>query len=146
MLLHPKKTFIATTSDDAVFLGFVLLSNGSRRLPEDNVRRFRGCLRRLRVNCSEDRMTCAEVEQRVNAWIAHARHADTWRLRQAVFRDNRFDTSRKPERPPDYACCVAVPGTTTRGTCAQRIATGTRQGTGTTTTDSVLPARFNARA
>jgi hypothetical protein len=27
----------------------------------------------------------------VNAWIAHAGFADTWRLRQAIFRDGWFD-------------------------------------------------------
>ena len=26
-------------------------------------------------------------EQRVRAWVAHAAHADTWRLRRAIFRD-----------------------------------------------------------
>ena len=146
LLLHPRKTFIAATNEDAVFLGFVLLSNGARRLPEENVRRFRRRLRRLRESCRNDKITCAEVEQRVAAWIAHTEHADTWRLRQSIFRDNRYDPSREPERPPDYACCVAVPGTTNRGTCALRIATGTRQGTETTTTDSGSPVRFEARA
>jgi len=27
----------------------------------------------------------------VGAWIAHAAHADTWRLRHAIFRGGRFD-------------------------------------------------------
>ena len=27
----------------------------------------------------------------MGAWIAHAAHADTWRLRHAIFRGGRFD-------------------------------------------------------
>jgi formylglycine-generating enzyme required for sulfatase activity len=27
----------------------------------------------------------------VSAWIAHAKQADTWRLRHAIFQDGRFD-------------------------------------------------------
>ena len=77
LLLYPRKTFIAATNEDAVFLGFILLSNGARRLPEENVRRFRRRLRRLRESCRNDRITCAEVEQRVAAWIAHAERAET---------------------------------------------------------------------
>ena len=46
MLLHPDKTRIAATTEPATFLGFVLLPGGYRRLPEDNVRRFRNRLAR----------------------------------------------------------------------------------------------------
>ena len=143
LCLHPRKTFIAATDEDALFLGFMLLPDGSRRLPEDNVRRFRKRLRMLQKDCRRG-VACAAIRQRVTAWIAHAEHADTWRLRQAIFRGGLYDPFREPDRPPDYACCVAVPGTTNRGTFALRIATGTRQGTETTTTGSVLPARLEA--
>ena len=27
----------------------------------------------------------------MSAWIAHAKHADTWRLRHAIFQGGRFD-------------------------------------------------------
>ena len=53
------------------------------------------------------------------------------------------DSAREPDTPLG-ACCVAVPGTTTRGTCAPRTATGTPPGTGTTTTGFVWPARSRA--
>ena len=144
--LHSQKTFIAATNQEAVFLGFVLLPNGGRRLPEDNVRRFRRRLRVLQEDCQARGIACDEIRQRVNAWIAHAEHADTWRLRQAIFRDGLYDPFREPDRPPDYACCVVAPGTTNRGTSARRIATGTGQGTGTTKSGSVSPARLEARA
>jgi len=144
--LHPRKTQVAATSEAAAFLGFVLLPGGWRRLPEDNVRRFRNRLRGLRARWRLGLVTREEVERRIGAWVAHAEHANTWRLRQAVFRDGWFDPSRGPGRPPDAfgACCAAVLGTTNRGTFVPPTATGTPPETGTTTTASALPVRSMA--
>jgi retron-type reverse transcriptase len=143
LLLHPRKTFIAGTSEPATFLGYVLCADGRRRLPEDNVARFRNRLRGLRDRWRAGTAERAEIERKVGAWIAHAEHADTWRLRAAIFRDGWFapdPSSRGPDRPPD-ASFAAVPGTTIRGTPAPRTATGTPPTTGTTTTGSVWRAR-----
>ena len=142
--LHPDKTHVAPTSEPATFLGFVLLPGGGRRLPEENVRRFRNRLRGMRDRWRHGTVTQTEVEQRVRAWIAHAEHAQTWRLRHAIFRAGRFDPVRKPDHPPANVCCAAAPGTTNRGTSVRRTATGTRPGTGTTTTGSASPARSRA--
>ena len=139
--LHPRKTQVVETCEPATFLGFVLLPGGYRRLPEDNVRRFRNRLRGFRERWRRGSVGREEVERRVRGWVAHAEHANTWRLRHAIFRDGWFDPSRGPDRPPAGACCGAGPGTTNRGTCAPRTATGTTPETGTTTTDSALPAR-----
>ena len=144
--LHPRKTRIVETGEPAEFLGFVLLPDGRRRLPEGNVRRFRNRLRGLRDRWRAGRVTREEVEQRVGAWVAHAGHANTWRLRHAIFRDGWFDPSRGLGRPPAGGCCAAAPGTTNPGTSAPRTATGTPPATGTTTTGSVLPARSAAGA
>ncbi len=144
--LHPNKTRIMETKEPAEFLGFVLLPDGSRRLPEANVRRFRNRLRGLRARWREGRVTRADIEQRVGAWVAHARHANTWRLRQAIFRDGWFDPSREPDRPPAGAYCAVVPGTTNRGTSGPRTVTGTLPETGTTTPGSVSSVRSAARA
>ena len=91
LCLHPRKTSIVGTGTPARFLGFVLLPGGYRRLPEENVRRFRNRLRGLRVRWRHGTVSRAEVEQRVGAWIAHAKHADSWRLRQAIFRGGWYD-------------------------------------------------------
>ncbi len=88
--LHPRKTAILPTAEPSAFLGFVLLPGGRRRLPEDNVARFRNRLRGLRDRWRAGTVSRAEVEAKVGAWIAHAEHADTWRLRQAVFRGGWF--------------------------------------------------------
>ena len=141
--LHPRKTVLLDAVRPAPFLGLVLLPGGYRRLPEDNVRRFRNRLRGLRDRWRAGTVERAEVIQRVRAWIAHAEHADTWRLRQAIFRAMRFGSARKPDRPAN-ACCAAVPGTINPKTSARPTATGTPPANGTTTTVSVWPARSQA--
>ena len=141
--LHPRKTAILSTHEPNGFLGFVLLPDGRRRLPEDNVRRFRNRLRSLRDRWRHGAVTQEEVVLRVRSWIAHAEHANTWRLRKSIFRAGWFDPARGPGAPPG-AFCAAVPGTTTPGTCAPRTATGTPPATATTTTGSVLPAHSMA--
>lgn len=95
LLLHPDKTVILTTAAPATFLGYVLLPGGYRRLPADNVTRFRNRLRGLRDRYRAGTVELEEVRQRVGAWIAHAEFADTYRLRQAVFRGGFFDPARK---------------------------------------------------
>lgn len=91
LILHPLKTFIVETSDEAEFLGLALLTGGRRRLPEDNVRRFRNRLRGMRDRWHAGRMDLPDVQARVGSWIAHAEHADSWRLRHAIFEGGMFD-------------------------------------------------------
>lgn len=100
LLLHPRKTFIASTKDPAEFLGFVLLPHNVRRLPEHNVRNFRNRLRGLRDRWRAGSAQPDYINQRVQAWIAHAKHAHTWRLRQALFRSGWFDPLREPDDLP----------------------------------------------
>jgi reverse transcriptase-like protein len=148
--LHAEKTFVEATSYPACFLGFELFPGGHRRLPEDNVRRFRNRLRGMRDRWRTDTIDRKTVEQRITSWIAHAEHADTWRLRHAIFRSGWFapapSREREPGLPPAAGCCAGAPGTTNRRTSARPTATGTTPTTGTTTTGSGLPARPHAGA
>ena len=82
--LHHGKTEIVSADVPAPFLGFVLLPGGGRRLPEDNVMRFRNRLRGLRDRWRAGTVMSAEIDARIGAWVAHAEHADTWRLRRAL--------------------------------------------------------------
>jgi hypothetical protein len=100
LVLHPRKTFIAPTFDDAAFLGQVLCAHGKRRLPEEAVRRFRNRLRGLRDSWRAGTVEGDEVRQRVFSWIAHAEHAHTWRLRHALFRGGWFDPLWEPDGLP----------------------------------------------
>ena len=100
--LHPRKTVILPTCEPTAFLGFELHAGlrryggdkggrGQRRLPEDGVARFRNRLRGLRDAWRAGAATTADVEARISAWIAHADHADTFWLRQAMFEDGWFE-------------------------------------------------------
>ena len=64
---------------------------GRRRLPEANVARFRGRLRGLRDKWRAGKVGKADVEARITSWIAHADHADTFHLRQALFEGGWFE-------------------------------------------------------
>jgi retron-type reverse transcriptase len=98
--LHATKTFIAPTAEPAEFLGFVLHPGGRRALPGDNVQRFRKRLRGLRDRWRAGSITEAEIRSRIGAWIAHADHADTWRLQRAIFDGGWFDRSLPPPSEP----------------------------------------------
>jgi retron-type reverse transcriptase len=151
--LHPRKTAIRATAEPGLFLGYVLSPQG-RRLPEDNIRRFRNRWRGLRDRIRAGSADEAEAERRIRAWIAHAAHADTWRLRHALFRGGPFDPARKPssamvprdpQRKPGRSPVAvlrraAAPGTTIRGTAGLPIATTTTPTTGTTISVSGWPA------
>jgi retron-type reverse transcriptase len=89
--LHPRKTVILPCAQPSLFLGLELHVDDRRRLPDDNVRRFRNRLRGLRDRWRAGTIGFDDVKARVAAWIAHAEHADTWRLRHAIFRGGRFD-------------------------------------------------------
>lgn len=65
--LHPDKTFVAACAERATFLGFELHADGRRRLPEENVRRFRNRLRSLRDRWRAGSVNGMEVAQHVNA-------------------------------------------------------------------------------
>ncbi len=129
--LHPRKTVILPTAEPAAFLGLVLLPGGRRRLPEDNVRRFRNRLRGLLDRYHAGTIDLDQALVHVRSWTAHADHADTVRLRDAIFRSAVFHPERRPDRPPP-ASSAAVLGTTIPGTCARRTATTTRRTTATT--------------
>jgi hypothetical protein len=82
-------------------------------MPEANVARFRNRLRSLRDRWRAGAVARAEVEAKVGAWIAHAGNADTWRLRQAVFRGGWFGEGRGGEVAPSIphfrsACCAGI--------------------------------------
>ena len=99
LLLHPLKTQISETRLPAQFLGHVLGPGSRRRLPEENLIRVRGRLRSLRDRWRAGTVSPDEVRQRLGAWIAHARHADTVGLRHGLFRGGWFDPRWGNERP-----------------------------------------------
>jgi hypothetical protein len=142
--LHPDKTRIVPTSEPAHFLGFMLYPGGGRLLPEDNVRRFRNRLRGLRDQWRAGSIDRAAIEAKIGAWIAHAQHADTWRLRHAIFEGGWFEPRPlKPERSLVGVLSAVVPGTTIHWTSARPSAAGSPPTTGTTSSVSGWPERLS---
>ncbi len=143
--LHPVKTFIQPTGQNADFLGLTLEPDGFRRLPAANMRRFHNRMRGMRHGWeSGDATARRQIGCRVQSWVAHAAHADTWRLRQAIFKRSWFDPAipLKPERLPAGGSFAAVPGTTIPRTSAPPTATGTPRTTATTISVSASPVHF----
>ncbi len=90
--LHPCKTFIQLAAARATFLGYALSAHSPARiLPEESVLRFRNRLRGLRDGWRAGSVQRETVDSRVRAWIAHAEHARTWRLRHEIFKGGWFD-------------------------------------------------------
>ena len=116
--LHPAKTHIATTSQPATFLGLELHRGGLRRLPSANVARFRQRLDLLRQGWRSGELARPDIQLRVGAWVAHARHAHTEGLRHALLGGGWFDPfwpdgaavgHRQAVRTPVPAQALVVP-------------------------------------
>lgn len=83
LALHPAKTFVAPTARGCRFLGFVVRPH-LRRLRAENVRAMR---RRLRDWGDLERLEGdrrAAAKRSIDAWVAHAEHGSTFRLRRAM--------------------------------------------------------------
>jgi hypothetical protein len=87
--IHPAKSRVYRTDEGVTFLGWRLFRT-HMRLDNGNVRRFRRRLRALRDRYVSGRAGWPEIRVRVAAWIAHAAHGDTWRLRRRIFADYRM--------------------------------------------------------
>jgi len=80
------------------FLGYRMWPT-HRRLRNGCVRRFRRRLKGLSRRYAEGLVTAAEVGAVVQSWAGHARHANSWNLRGAVYAD--FALRRKESRCPN---------------------------------------------
>jgi retron-type reverse transcriptase len=87
--LHRKKCLIARVSHGTDFLGYRVFTN-YRRVRTDNVRRFIKRLRRFQSLYRHGQISWDEINCSVQSWIAHASHADTWRLRENLFKEAVF--------------------------------------------------------
>jgi len=84
LTLHPGKSRVHRCRDGFPFLGFRLFPTHAR-LARANVVRFRRRLRRLHADYHAGLIGKETVNQSVQAWIGHAMHGDTWRLREQIF-------------------------------------------------------------
>lgn len=84
--VHPDKYHLHRTAEGVDFCGFVLRADGRVRLRASGVRRFKKRLRRMKRDWKAGEIATAAVNASIEAWIAHASHAQSWRLRAAMLR------------------------------------------------------------
>lgn len=99
--LHPNKAHIVPTHRGIDLLGYRVFP-GYRRLLNGNVSRFNRRMHKLGKGFKSGRITLKEIKPHVDAWLGHARQADTEGLRRKVFSGIVF-SRESAERPP----CVA---------------------------------------
>jgi hypothetical protein len=74
------------TANGLPFLGWRLFRD-HRRLKRENVREFSRRLREQVAAYHAGALTLDQLTLSTRAWIAHASHGDTWRLRARLFAD-----------------------------------------------------------
>lgn len=92
LCLHPKKTGVFPVRVGTPFLGYRIYPTHIR-INKENVRRFVRRMRRLQSNYNQGRIALRDIQASVQAWVAHASHADSYRLREAILEPLVF---RKP--------------------------------------------------
>lgn len=82
--IHPDKYRLIPTADGMDFCGFVVRADGRVKVRTSNARRFRKRYVRMRRDVIRGRCDAEDLTTTVRAWIAHAKHAQSWGLRRAV--------------------------------------------------------------
>jgi hypothetical protein len=88
LLPNPKSFAVRPMRAGIEFLAFRVYPD-HRRLLARNVQAARRRMRRLSRLFAEGKIKAEQVRVSIRAWIAHARHADSWGLRRAVLREFR---------------------------------------------------------
>lgn len=87
--LHRDKSRAYRVSDGVVFLGCRMFPN-HRLLKKENALGMRRRLKKMARQYQNGEIPLEKVSQRIQSWIGHARHADTWRLRERLFSEVAF--------------------------------------------------------
>lgn len=95
LTLHPVKTRLYRFDEGVEFVGYRLFRE-HRRLRRANVRQFVRRLRRQQRAYRAGELSADRVRASLRSWIAHASHANTYRLRARLLRAHPFVA---PERP-----------------------------------------------
>jgi retron-type reverse transcriptase len=87
--IHARKSRVYRANDGVTFLGWRVFP-ARLRLVRSNVVRWR---RRLKAMCAAYRARTTrlgDVTTRLRAWVAHAEHGNTWKLRAQLFDQRAF--------------------------------------------------------
>ncbi|MCC5897355.1 MAG: RNA-directed DNA polymerase [Phormidium sp. BM_Day4_Bin.17] len=86
LTIHPIKSQLSQTHHGASFLGFRVLPDRIR-VRNHNLQRGRKRLQKLQAGYLSGQLSEDDLCQSLQSWVAHLEHGDTWRLRQAIFKD-----------------------------------------------------------
>jgi len=93
LTMHEHSAQVQPTASGSPWLGFVVYPT-HRRLKGRKLRHSTRHLNRRYAQWRNGAITFAEFDANVQAWINHARYADSWRLREQILQDfdirNRF--------------------------------------------------------
>ncbi len=89
LTIHPVKSQLFQTQIGPTFVGFRIFQDHIR-VKSANLRRARYRLKRLKKHYATGRITFERLTQSIRSWAAHLKHADTWRLRQDIFKSLVF--------------------------------------------------------
>jgi hypothetical protein len=89
LTLHQERAQVFPVRAGIPWLGFRIYPT-HRRLLRRNVKAFKRRFRAQRDAYRAGQISADEVKRSLQAWIAHARHADTYRLRQAILKEVVF--------------------------------------------------------
>jgi len=104
--LHPTKSQVCPAAQGTELLGFRVFPT-HRRLAKAGVRRFRRRLRRMQRSFSLGMLGPDGVRTSIRAWLGHAQHGQTWRVRERLFRERAFCRGQ-PEQRVDRECGGAL--------------------------------------
>lgn len=105
LYLNERKSFVIPTASGISFLGQRIFST-HRLLRKANVRRFRKRLRKRLRKLNANQLSPGKFEAQLNAWLGHAQQADTWQLREAVYRDLWFHREVPVAKRENGSWCV----------------------------------------
>ena len=83
LTLHERESTVYPVATGIPFLGFRVYPD-HRRLKRRNGVAFARRLRAWRAEIAKGKLRVADLSPRVQGWVAHAAHGDTWRLRRAL--------------------------------------------------------------
>ncbi len=92
--LHPAKSRVHRVADGVTFLGWRIFRDHAR-LVRPNVCRFRQKMRRMQTEFQEESLSREDLQQRIRAWLAHASHGQTWKLREQLLQEFSFTGGRR---------------------------------------------------
>lgn len=86
---HEERLGLQRTAQPVRFVGY-RISPSRKKLPRENIRRFRRRLRWMKQQYATETINFKEIKQRINSWMGHARQADSEGLLWAMSRDWTF--------------------------------------------------------